>query len=796
MKRRSWRRRLFITSGVGVGILIVLWQLGPMAAAPYVRAKLQAMISEQLDAELTMGRLAYHPPFGVSVRDARLTARDGDGGAGRATVDLLTARTIDLKLARHPFQSGPLVIERLEIDSPAVRIVRTTDGVVGRGIGKSDARPGSERRKKLSEMLELRHVRLDGGSVVYEDRVTPGAVPPLWHDLTIDLATAPQSAAEYAYQFTAGDGKIASLSAEGSVNIDDLLLRLTKCAIRTSVDPAAKNSPLPGEIQRVLREYAVGGEVTLTVTGEVPLMDMARAKLNSTIELARATGRIKGAEAPLDELDVKLAATVSPVSDATRQRIVNATIERVIARGRDVAVRIDGADVVWNSASGAIGVSDLKLACDTGADRAALPVDVRKLLDELKVTGAIACTISGSGPARFDAAALNEVQAEVQVSPKDLTIHHATLPDPLHDIGDLTLRLAGGVMTAQTVRARYGNDVVFVREAKAPIKDLPRAVRFEQLAGAITFADPHAKYPPAIAEYLAKARPRGPFFFDGTAHLEFDKPNPAVDYRMRVTSERAAVSTAWHHIPLTNVAADLIATPAFIDISKFNADALTGKLATVGRIDLAGDSNGEPTYTARVRIRRMDLNRLAELLVEPGGEPITVSGEVSSDLSLSGRSFDVEKALDALTAEGALEIDRGDLFHVPVLKDVAEKVRLGNAGTVGEAACGFKLAARRIQLTDAAIGAPAVGVRGGGSISFDGSLDLEVIATGLNDWEKHIRRDDNPIANVAGAIAGTVQKGLNSVTKELLYRMHVVGTVEKPDVRVVAAPVVQRRLGN
>jgi hypothetical protein len=192
--------------GVGLGLVILLWQVGPMAAAPFVRAKLQSMIAEQLNAELVMGRLAYHFPYGVSVSDARLVATDPDG----APVNLLTADRIDLKLAQHPFHSGPLVIERLEIDAPAARVVRTSRGVVGRGVTTKDALPGSERRKKLSEMFELRKLRLQGGSVVYEDRVTPGAVPLVWHDFTVDLNTAPQggqAGVEYGYQFSAGDGK-------------------------------------------------------------------------------------------------------------------------------------------------------------------------------------------------------------------------------------------------------------------------------------------------------------------------------------------------------------------------------------------------------------------------------------------------------------------------------------------------------------------------------------------------------------------------------------------------------------
>ena len=184
---------------------------------------------------------------------------------------------VDRGLSDH----APLVIERLEIESPAAHIVKTSQGFVGRGLTVKDAQAKSARREKLSEMFELRKVKLVGGSIVYEDRVSPGAVPLVWRDLVVDLSTQPQSGGEYAYQLAAGDGKVASLSSEGSLNIDTLLLRLTKCSIRATVDPKATDSPVPGELQQLLREFAVAGEVVVNCGGDVPLAEPSKAKVTT-----------------------------------------------------------------------------------------------------------------------------------------------------------------------------------------------------------------------------------------------------------------------------------------------------------------------------------------------------------------------------------------------------------------------------------------------------------------------------------------------------------------------------------
>src|SRR4051812_49146240 len=115
------RRRLGRIAFIILLALALLWVFGPRLAAPYVQAKLQEMIASKLSAELEMERLAYLPPFGVRVYNARLIALNDAGGE----FDVLKIARLDLRLAKLPFGEGPLVIERIDVQQPEVYLVRT-----------------------------------------------------------------------------------------------------------------------------------------------------------------------------------------------------------------------------------------------------------------------------------------------------------------------------------------------------------------------------------------------------------------------------------------------------------------------------------------------------------------------------------------------------------------------------------------------------------------------------------------------------------------------------------------------
>jgi hypothetical protein len=753
--------------------MILLIPFVPKMATPWVRAKLQAMVSDQLNAQLSLDRLEYLFPYGVRVHNAKLVAHDPKG----RTFNLLTADDIELKLAKLPILPGPLVIERLIITSPAVHLIETEDGLVGRGITKKADQPVEERKQKLSEMFELRKVAVSNAQLIYDDQTAAGSVPLAWRNLSLDLNTTPQSSAGYAFDINAGDQSTATLSAKGAFDIDQLLLQIASCTVNVNVDPTSRESAIPGELQRVLREYQVKGAIAVEVNGDLPLADPRQSKLAMKVDLPKAVGRLPGATDPLDELSAQIHCSADPSA-------VKVQIDRIVARSHDTAIELSMPSAVLNQQTNAIGLNDFKIKISAGKNRAGLPKSIAETIDSLHLAGDLVGVVNGSGPV---AGGWRNFHATCEISPEKIAVQIPQLPETLHDFARFSIDLTSGFLSLKTIRAGYGNDVFFVREARVPLEMLPQKLFFDKLAGCVTFDAKRAKYPPAIEEDLADAQPRGPFFFDGNLEIDRTTPKPAVDYHLHITSDRAGLAPLRKHLPLYNVAADVLVTPRVISIDRFDADALAGKISTTGRINLQKDVS----YAGAVRLRRIDLNEFVHFATGPDVKPLTIAGELSADINYSGEGTD-EKALDALKADGALQIDRGDLFHIPVLQGIVNHMGMTDAATVGDAGTTFTLADRVIHLKDAAVGSPAVGVHGAGTIGLNDSLDLNLVATPFNDWQKNLRRDDdNIVANIAANVAGKVQQKMNEVTENYLYRVHVTGTTDQPKIDVIAAPALQ-----
>ena len=73
----------------------------------------------------------------------------------------------------------------------------------------------------------------------------------------------------------------------------------------------AADSPIPGALQQLLREYQVKGSVAVEASGDLPLADPRQAKIAATIDLPSPVGRLPGANSPLDELGPK--STARPI---------------------------------------------------------------------------------------------------------------------------------------------------------------------------------------------------------------------------------------------------------------------------------------------------------------------------------------------------------------------------------------------------------------------------------------------------------------------------------------------------
>ena len=114
---------------------------------------------------------------------------------------------------------------------------------------------------------------------------------------------------------------------------------------------------------------------------------------------------------------------------------------------------------------------------------------------------------------------------------------------------------------------------------------------------------------------------------------------------------------------------------------------------------------------------------------------------------------------------------------MPPVGVVAEQVKKNQDPGIGDAAAVFHIANRSIDIPRAAVNAPLVGLQGQGTVGFDRSLNLTVIAAPLGDWRDQMRQAKIPII---GDVLGAVQQLLNSVQGVLLYQFRVTGTVDQP----------------
>ncbi|HEV8607372.1 MAG TPA: AsmA-like C-terminal region-containing protein [Tepidisphaeraceae bacterium] len=287
MRRLRW-------AGVAIGVLgVVVYVILPLIVTPMIRARLQKQISTQLNAELKMGSVSYWFPYGVTVVDAVLVAKDQQGEA----VELLRIPRLKLALARLPFHEGPLVIRKLILEKPAIHLIDSEQGIVGRrSLVKADASATQptipDRWQKLSEMFELRRVTIKDAQIIYEDRESPETVPAAWRNIDIDLTTTPAANPLYQFNFTAINGTLAELHAAGSFNVDSLELVVAQITSKLNLKAGQKESPIPANLQRLLLDNNMSGNFAIAGTARAPLRKMEEAAFDVHVSLSDGAARI------------------------------------------------------------------------------------------------------------------------------------------------------------------------------------------------------------------------------------------------------------------------------------------------------------------------------------------------------------------------------------------------------------------------------------------------------------------------------------------------------------------------
>lgn len=838
------RRRAHRVALATLVVLLAACLVVPQLFVPMIRGKLQGMIAGHLDAKLEIGRLMYAPPFGVRARGVRLVSGSALGGDTAGT-ELLKVRKFDLKLARSPFREGPLVIQNITVHDPEVHLIRLPDGrLVGmHGLVKKDSptvrartqpatqpatqtastrpaeleieSPGEAESEaalaKLSDMFELRHFGIHGGRVVYEDRSRPGLPPVVWKDLDVGMETTPRAKGVYGYTFDARHGRLASVQSSGSFNLDQLVLDLGSLRLEAQTKYSDDESPLPAQVQQVLRNYRVEGRITLDADGRFHLRDPAASSFRATIDLRDASGYSPEWDATLDRLAMKLGVDNKGADPPGRVSIRLDTFE---AASGDSTARIDKGEIIFDRGTNTWDVAEMAGRIDLGREAGSLPKKSRPVLAGMNARGELQFTLAAIGkikPGEGEYVLIPEDLAFL-IYPRGVSLQPKS-PAPIQDFGgggSIRKDRGSRVVVFQDLTCSYGGDPVVLTSARLQLPqrlpDLAKQTRIEEISGSVDFRRPGPRYPGKFGKVIDSLRPVGAFTVGRDSWFSVAKVEPSLrartdpaapprttpsrksDWYFSVATDTGSFTLTDERISLLNMKGDATVSNLLIDVRRIEADVLGGKLT--GTLQVTPGSNLK--YQGRAYLRHIDLDAISRVYILPETEKAKLTGEGNLDIEFAGaRPRDGRSAIEALTAAGEFEVLRGHFWTLPLLGEVARRAGGRRAMTVGEAAGVFEVADQKILLRSAAVSSPALGVQGSGTITLDRQLDLSLVAAPLGDWRDKMKGTNIPlVSDIAGELAGALQKVVNVTASNLLYEYRITGTTSEPNVATVPAPAL------
>jgi hypothetical protein len=366
----------------------------------------------------------------------------------------------------------------------------------------------------------------------------------------------------------------------------------------------------------------------------------------------------------------------------------------------------------------------------------------------------------------------------------DVALHPAKFPQPITSI-DGRIRLENGELIFEGVSGKYGEDFARVTIARLPLdENIKHRVKVLDLAGQIDFHPPSPMYPAKLGPVLAKLKPAGPFDVRGNFSVKRAAERPRGEWDLVVTSQFGAFALTDRDIALNHIEGEARLTRESIRIERLVAEALGGTFSCTGTID----PRRPVSYAGQATLEHADLAVVARQFAISTKPDFRMIGRANAVANIRGD----HKTLDALQMDGEIVIFDGHLWQIPVIENVASETKVKkDALTAGEAAALFEVKDRRIYLRNAAISSPALGLQGGGTVGFDGALELNVVAAPLGDWERGFKKLGIPlVSDVTGAIAGGMQKVLNAATSQILYEFRITGTQSQPKIETIPAPML------
>jgi len=315
-KRSPWRLvvligALLMVATVGVAAVLVLNTTageGDSLLERWVRGQIIAIANDNLHPQLAFETFDLQLPDTVTLSNIELVATEP--GLPTGSVTIFAADELKIVLAERPKRGRPLVIERLVLTDPTLRLVATEPGgaafagfsnlVKQKGEPKDDG--GSTR---LSDIFQLRLIKLTNAMVVYDPRLDDIEAMTL-PNINTELKMEDPEAGWHAMELSLDQSPVIELNLGGRMHLDEGKLDIA--AMRLVADLSRENDArLPPQVQQYLRQHDIRGRLDVTGSGLLAVTEPAGSTFDLNVNLTDGFASFGEYVIPIQSLELPVA---------------------------------------------------------------------------------------------------------------------------------------------------------------------------------------------------------------------------------------------------------------------------------------------------------------------------------------------------------------------------------------------------------------------------------------------------------------------------------------------------------
>lgn len=292
MTKHRLKVALLVLGSIGlagaIAVVVIIapaGRIGSGAVEEWVGKQVQAIAAGYLNPTLVFSKFDYRYPSTAVITDCRLTA--DDPARPGETIDILAVQRITLELGEVPKIGRPIVIERLSLDGPELRLIAAGPGDSG-FIGFADllkrdpgGAPDGTEPIKFSEVFRIRLIRIARGSITYDPR-DPDRPPMELDRITSELTAEPADTSRHLIELRMHREPVLELDAKGRINLDAGAFDLNDLKLNAQLGHE-HDRYLPPPLQRWLREHDVTGRLNVEAEGTIPFADWRGSNLTARL---------------------------------------------------------------------------------------------------------------------------------------------------------------------------------------------------------------------------------------------------------------------------------------------------------------------------------------------------------------------------------------------------------------------------------------------------------------------------------------------------------------------------------